>query len=243
MPLPVVLVTGSSRGIGLAVAGAFAASHRVALNCDKNIPQLSAAVDMIKIVRPDAIGVPADVSDYAQAERLYEAVRRRLGPVDVLVNNAGIQCWGLFQEQSPRDWRRVMDVNVNSAFNCAHLALPDMLRQKRGVIINISSVWGARGASCEAVYSASKGALDSFTRALAKELGPSGIRVNAIACGIIDTEMNAGLNREERETLRGQISLGRFGLAGEAGKIALYLASDDASYINGQIITADGGMY
>ena len=161
-----------------------------------------------------------------------------------MVNNAGISHIGLFTDMTPESWKHLIDVNLMSAFNCSHIALKTMIKNHCGNIINISSIWGERGASCEVVYSASKGGINSFTKALAKEVGLSGIRVNAISCGVIDTKMNACFDEEEKAALCDEISLARFGKAEEIAKLAYFLAEDDKSgYINGQIITADGGMY
>ena len=180
-----------------------------------------------------------DVSDYDECKKAFE----KIGDIDILINNAGVSYLGLFTDMAPDEWKRVIDVNLISVMNCTHLALPSMIRKKSGVIINISSMWGERGASCEAVYSAAKGGINAFTKAIAKEAGPSGIRVNAVACGVIETKMNEWISREERQVLMDEISLERFGLPEEIAETVLFLASDSASYINGQIITADGGMY
>jgi 3-oxoacyl-[acyl-carrier protein] reductase len=189
-----------------------------------------------------AIGVRADVSDYAEAKRLFDQVTARFGGVDVLINNAGVSHIGLFNEMPPGGWDALMRANVNSVFNCCHLAAPYMIAKKHGVVINISSVWGLAGASCEAVYSASKGAVNSFTKALAKELGPSGVRVNAIACGVIDTGMNDWLDDEEKTALTDRIPLTRFGSVSEIANLTVFLASEASAYITGQVIAADGGF-
>ncbi len=160
--------------------------------------------------------------------------------IDILINNAGISHIGLFTDITTENFNKIMSVNFNSVFNCCHCVVPKMVNLKEGCIINISSIWGNLGASCEVIYSASKGAVNSFTKALAKELGPSNIRVNAIACGVIETEMNNWLDDEERTTLIEQISLMRFGQPKDIAKLALFLASDN--FITGQIITIDGGM-
>ena len=159
-----------------------------------------------------------------------------------MVNNAGISHMGLFTDTTPELWDKMINVNIRSVLNCTHLAVPKMVSKKEGVILNISSIWGNRGASCEALYSATKGAVNAFTKAMAKELGPSGIRVNAIAPGVIDTKMNAWLSPEEKEILTDDISLMRFGTVEEVANFAVFLAGDEASFLNGQIITLDGGM-
>lgn len=235
-----VLITGSSRGIGKAIAFAFAKEGcEVILNASKSGYEMENTAD--EIIENGGIcrTFMADVSDYSQCEDMFETI----GNIDILINNAGISYLGLFSDMKPSDWERVMNVNINSVFNCTHLAIPHMVHKKSGIIINISSMWGDKGASCEAVYSASKGAVNSFTKAMAKELGPSGIRVNAISCGVIDTKMNAWLSDEERAELADEISLMRFGNSSEVADLAVFLASEKSEFINGQVITIDGGMF
>ncbi len=235
-----VLITGSSRGIGKAIAFAFAKEGcEVILNASKSGYEMENTADEITESGGICRTFMADVSDYSQCEDMFETI----GNIDILINNAGISYLGLFSDMKPSDWERVMNVNINSVFNCTHLAIPHMVREKRGIIINISSMWGDKGASCEAVYSASKGAVNSFTKAMAKELGPSGIRVNAISCGVIDTKMNAWLSDEERAELADEISLMRFGNSSEVADLAVFLASEKSEFINGQVITIDGGMF
>ncbi|MBR0105092.1 MAG: SDR family oxidoreductase [Firmicutes bacterium] len=235
-----VFISGSSRGIGFAIAKKFAENGAcVLLNGGKDKAGLEKAWEEIKNINPGAEMYFFDVSDYDECKEAFE----KMGDIDILINNAGISHLGLFTDMKPEEWKRVIDVNLISVMNCTHLALPNMIRKKSGVIINISSMWGDRGASCEAAYSASKGGINAFTKAMAKEVGPSGIRVNAVACGVIETKMNEWISQEERQVLMDEISLERFGKPEEIGDLVLFLASDRASYINGQIITADGGMY
>jgi len=238
------LVTGSSRGIGLAVAEAFSQQgYSVALNCVNETKKMQEAIDRLKKENPNIIGIQADVSDYDKAADMFEQVESAFGrPVDILVNNAGISHIGLFQDMKRPQWDRILKVNFNSVLNCTHIALPHMISSKNGVIINISSIWGRYGASCESVYSASKGAVDAFTRSLGKELAPSGIRVNAIACGVIETEMNNMLTPEEKAELLDGIPSMRFGQPEEVAELALFLASDKAKYLTAQVITLDGGF-
>ena len=233
------VITGSSRGIGKAIAEEFAKNgYHVILNASKSADELNDAYEEFLSKGYSCEAVLADVSDYEECKKLF------IKAPDVLVNNAGISHIGLFTDMTPESWKHLIDVNLMSAFNCSHIALKTMIRNHCGNIINISSIWGERGASCEVVYSASKGGINSFTKALAKEVGLSGIRVNAISCGVIDTKMNACFDEEEKAALCDEISLARFGKAGEIAKLAYFLAEDDKSgYINGQIITADGGMY
>ena len=235
-----VLVTGSSRGIGKAIAVVFGrAGARVVLNASRSKDQLE---ETKKEMGVSCMAVLADVSDYNACKDMFLQIQDAFGPVDILVNNAGISHIGLFTDMTPEQWQHVLNVNLGSVLNCTHLAVPAMVHNKTGVILNISSMWGEAGASCEAVYSASKGGINAFTKAMAKELGPSGIRVNAIACGVIDTEMNACFSEEERAELADEIALMRFGKPEEVGRFALTLASESASFLTGQIITLDGGM-
>ena len=239
-----VLITGSSRGIGKAIACAFAKEGcNLVLNASVSSEELVKTQEELKSMGYYSYSYLADVSDYRQCKEMFNTISTIYGNVDILVNNAGISYLGLFTDMKPDDWNRVIDVNLKSVLNCCHLSIPKMVNQKTGVIINISSIWGERGASCEAVYSATKGAVNSFTKAMAKELGPSGIRVNAISCGVIDTKMNQCFSSDERDVLTEEISLMRFGTPEEIAKIAVFLAGNDSSFINGQIITSDGCMF
>lgn len=237
-----VLITGSSRGIGLGIAKAFCQKeYNIVLNCARSSEELETEVAMMKKNHPHVIGIQADVSSYRESAELFERVNKRFGSVDILVNNAGVSHIGLFQDMKPSEWERVLSINLCSVFNCCHLALPAMISKKDGVILNISSIWGEAGASCEGVYSASKGGINAFTKALGKELGPSNVRVNAIACGVIDTEMNDFLSAREKNALREEIPATRFGTSEDVAGLAVFLASDAAKYITAQIININGG--
>ena len=237
------LVTGSSRGIGKAVAFAFAKEGcNIVLNASVSSDELLKAQEELKAMGCYSYSYLADVSDYQSCKEMFANITNIYGNVDILVNNAGISHVGIFTDMVPEEWDKLINVNIKSCINCTHLALPKMISRKSGTIINISSIWGERGASCEAVYSATKGAVNSFTKAMAKEAGPSGIRVNAIAAGVIDTKMNEFLNPEEKEILTNEISLMRFGKTNEVADLAVYLASDRASFVTGQVISADGCM-
>ncbi|MGM9522196.1 MAG: elongation factor P 5-aminopentanone reductase [Oscillospiraceae bacterium] len=228
------LVTGASRGIGRACAQALAREgHFVAVNYLKSREQ---AEDTAYQIGGEAL--MADVSDPASVEKMFKAV----GNVDILVVNAGIALQKLFTDTSPEEWRRIFAVNVEGAYNACRMAIPHMVHEKWGRIIIISSMWGLRGASCEVAYSASKAALIGMTKALSKELGPSGITVNCIAPGVIDTEMNGSLTPETVRELCEETPLCRLGTAQEVAELAAFLASDKASFITGQIISADGGF-
>ena len=254
-----VLVTGSSRGIGRACALAFAqAGYHVFINCRNSLDRLNALEREILNLGGTCTKVPGDVGNPDEVRRIFRVISRAgASPatddpgvpggldipdgLDVLVNNAGISHFGLLSDMSDEEWRTVMDTNLFSAFYCCREAVPYMVTRKQGRIINISSMWGVAGASCEAAYSASKAGLNGLTQALAKELAPSNVQVNAIACGVIDTEMNARLDEEERNALREEIPAGRFGTPEEAAKLALMLA-EAPGYLTGQIIRMDGGL-
>ncbi len=238
-----VFVTGSSRGIGKATAALFAAEgYNVAIMCKSSTRELEATYKELTAYTPNILALQGDLSDYTIASSAISKIINKFGRIDVLVNNAGISYVGLFNKMNPQDWKNVIDNNLFSAINCTHLVLQDMLKEHRGSIVNISSMWGNTGASCEAVYSATKGAINAFTKSLAKELAPSRIRVNAIACGVIDTKMNGFLTVEEKYDLMEKIPMGRFGSPEEIAKLVLFLAEGDSSYITGQVINADGGM-
>ncbi|MCL2404458.1 MAG: SDR family NAD(P)-dependent oxidoreductase [Defluviitaleaceae bacterium] len=237
----VVLVTGGSRGIGYGIAKCFAAcGDTVIINAREDTATLAKAVDELKLAGGNAHGFVADLADYEKARELYRNIKAAHGPVGVLVNNAGTAHYGLFTDMQLCDIQGVLANNLHATLNVSHLAVPDMVRAKSGCIINITSVWGITGASCEVVYSTAKAAVIGFTKALAKELGPSGIRVNAIACGAFDTRMNAQLSQEEKNAFAEDIPLGRFGYPGEAGALAVYMAS--AEYLTGQVVPLDGGL-
>ena len=236
-----VLVTGSSRGIGQAVALKFAScGYRVVINCARSTDRMEEVKKEVEALGAECLAVQADVGNPEDCKRLFQEIKSRFGHVDVLVNNAGISIIGLLQDLSFEDWNRIVSANLSSVFHCAKLAIPGMIHNHSGKIINISSVWGVCGASCEAAYSATKGGVNGLTMALAKELAPSNIQVNAIACGAIDTEMNQFLDEEERNALLEEIPAGRMGRAEEVGKLAYQLGSEN-SYLTGQIIQLDGG--
>lgn len=237
---PRALITGASRGIGKAIAMAFAsAGYDLILTCSQSFGELTSVSDNIQ----STYGVTCcthqvDMGDYSQVEALFRSIRH----LDVLVNNAGISYVGLLHEMTPESWHRALSVNLDSCFYTSKFAIPLMLQNHAGKIINISSVWGNVGASMEAAYSASKGGINSLTKALAKELAPSGIQVNAIACGVIDTSMNACFTPEDMEALCSEIPADRIGRPEEVAALALQLANAP-DYLTGQIITIDGGWY
>lgn len=237
-----ILITGASHGIGKAIAGRFAAEgFSLVLNCKTDAALLrSHADELAHTYGIRTLAVPGDVSDHAFVCEMFAQANDAFGGVDVLVNNAGISQIGLLTDLSIDDWNRVIATNLTSVFSCCHEAVPYMVRQKSGCIINISSVWGSVGASCEVAYSASKGGVNSFTKALAKELAPSNITVNAIACGVIDTRMNSCFDAGERAAMEAGIPMGRYGTADEVAALAWQFATAPA-YLTGQILTIDGG--
>ena len=238
----VVFITGSAKGIGKGIATEFAKKgYIVILNCKNSVNRMMETAKELESYT-DVMTIQCDVSNYTEAKKAVDSIIEKYGKTDVLVNNAGIPYIGLFNTMEPSQWQNVINNNLNTVLNCTHSVLQYMVSNHSGTIINISSMWGQLGASCEAVYSATKGAINSFTKALGKELAISGIKVNAISCGAIDTEMNNFLSEEEREDLENEIPAGRFGTTEEVAKLALYLASDDSNYINGQILSIDGGM-
>lgn len=240
----IVLVTGSSRGIGRAIAYDFAkAGATVILNGAHNEESLHQTYEDFKAESLNVLSFLGDVSDYNVAQALFTFIFDKLGRYPtILVNNAGISHVGLFTDTTPDIWQKIMTTNLNSAYNCSHLAAPPMISCHKGCIINISSIWGNVGASCEVAYSTSKSALNGFTKALAKELGPSQIRVNAVSCGWIDTEMNAHFTEDDKNAFIDEVPLCRTGKVEDVARTCLYLASESASYMTGQILTLDGGL-
>lgn len=233
-----VVITGGSRGIGAAMAKAFSKNgDRVFIIYEKNDTAAKRVAETC-----GAIPLKADISSKTAVDALSREIHDNYGKVDVVINNAGISQIKLFSDITEADLSRMFGVNMYGAFYITQAFLPDMINKKAGKIINISSMWGEVGASCEVHYSASKAALIGFTKALAKELAPSGICVNCITPGVIDTEMNAELSEETEEELISEIPLMRMGTAEEVANLALFLASGEADYITGQVIGISGGM-
>lgn len=240
---PVALITGASRGIGAACARRFARSgYSVAILYRSRADLADALVKALVSEGQDAFCLQADVSDRAQAFSAVEEVLRRYRRIDALINNAAIAQQKLFTDITEEEWDRMFAVNVKGAFNITQAALPGMISRRSGSIINISSMWGQVGASCEVHYSASKAALIGMTQALAKEVGPSGVRVNCIAPGVIQTDMNAHLDEETMTALSEETPLMRIGAPDEVARAALYLCSEGASFITGQVLGVNGGF-
>lgn len=239
----VAVVTGASRGIGRSIALELAkAGAIIVINYKSNEEEANKTLRYIKNFGGFGLVVKADISIYNEAKLLVDTAVQNLGKVDILVNNAGISKIGLFMDMSQEEWNQIIDINFKGTINCCHNVVKHMVSRKCGCIVNVSSMWGNVGASCETIYSASKGAVNLFTKALAKELAPSNIRVNAVAPGVIDTEMNNWLTTEERIALEEEIPMGRLGSGQDIGKTVLFLCGEGAVYITGQVITVDGGM-
>ena len=236
-----VLITGAARGIGAATARAFSRQgDRVVIHYFTSVPEALALCDELSREGGEVFPVCADLRDSGQVRRTLSLTEHRFGGVDVLVNNAAIAQQKPFASIEEEDWDRMFDTNVKSAYFCSRGVLPFMLENRRGWIVNVSSIWGLEGASCEVHYSASKAALIGMTQALAKELGPSGIHVNGVAPGVIDTDMNAHLTPADREALRIGTSLERIGTPEEVADVILFLASPAARYMTGQILSPRG---
>lgn len=239
---PIVLITGASRGIGKAIAIRFAKEGcSLIINCSKSADALMELKHhLTETYHVPVLASVGNIGDFSYVQRVFEEIKAEFGGIDIVVNNAGISHIGLLSDMTPEEWQNILNVNLSSVFYTSKLAIPYMLSKQQGKIINISSVWGNVGASCEVAYSASKGGINSFTKALAKELAPSNIQVNAIACGCIDTEMNHCFSEEERKELTEEIPAGRFGTPEEVANLVYSLASEH-HYLTGQIITFDGG--
>lgn len=232
------LVTGGSRGIGAAVARRLAADgYRVAVNYHFARAQAEALAEEL-----GGIAVQADVSDSAQVQKMVDTVLEKFCQLDILVCNAGVAWQGLLQDMRDEEWRKVLGTDLDGVFFCCRAVLPHMIRQKSGKIVTMSSMWGQVGASCEAAYSAAKAGVIGLTRALAKEVGPSGISVNCVAPGVIDTEMNQKLGQEALAELAEETPLGRLGTAADIAGCVSFLCSPAADFVTGQVLSANGGL-
>lgn len=237
-----VLITGASRGIGKSCALLFAhMGWHIFLNCRCSIMELRQVEKQILAETPGSCTVvPGDVGNPTDVQQIFHTIYQICPCLDVLVNNAGIAHIGLLTDVTDQQWQNIINTNLSSVFYCCRSAIPPMVSKKQGHIINISSMWGTCGASCEVAYSAAKSGVHGLTRALAKELAPSNIQVNAIACGVIDTSMNSQLSMEERRDLEEAIPFGRFGKPEEVAQLVWDIANGP-DYLTGQVIGIDGG--
>lgn len=237
-----VLITGSSYGIGKETALLFAQKKfNVVINSHNSTEMLAELASELADYGGRILSIAGDVSDFESVQRMFQIMSEENMMPDIIVNNAGISHIGLLQNMTSEQWHNVIDTNLSSVFNVCKCAIPAMLRAGKGRIINISSMWGNVGASCEVAYSASKGGVNAFTKALAKELAPSRIQVNAVAFGAVDTRMNSFMSDDELTALTDEIPAGRLCTAAEAASI-VYGVATLGEYVTGQIITADGGL-
>lgn len=239
----IVYITGASKGIGRGIAKEFAKEGAfVLIGFNSDLEGAEETLNRVKALGGTGEILGGNVTNKEERENIINTIKNKFGKLDILVNNAGISKIGLFMDASDEEIDSIMNVNLIGAMKLTRDAM-DLLREgKNASIINISSIWGNVGASCEVLYSTTKGGVNLFTKALAKEIAPWGIRVNCIAPGVINTEMNSWLSQEEKESLEEEIPMNRFGEVEEVGKIAVFLGSDDSSYLTGQILTVDGGM-
>ena len=235
------IITGASRGIGRACAIEISKDYdMIAISCKNNIDLLNETASLIKENSCDVMAFTGDISDYSFVVDMVSSVIDKCGHIDTLINNAGIASIGLFTDLTPDDWQSMLNVNLSSVYNTCHVVTPYMIHEKSGRILNISSVWGLVGASCEVCYSATKGAINSFTKALAKELAPSNIQINAVAFGAVDTDMNSCLSTDDKEALCNEIPFGRMATPKEAGQFIQKLL-ETPTYFTGEVIKFDGG--
>ncbi len=240
---PVALITGASRGIGRAVALRLAHENcHVALHYRTHTEGALQTARECRAMGADAWTVQADITDEEAVRGMIREAQKRFGHIDILVNNAGIAETALFTDITAAMWKHMLDVHVNGAYYACSAVLPEMIRRKSGRIINISSMWGQVGGSCEVHYSTAKAALIGMTKALAKELAPSGITVNCVSPGAVDTDMMASFTREERDDLACQTPLGRLAKPEEIAGAVAFLVSDDAAFMTGQVIAVNGGL-
>ncbi len=239
----IALITGASRGIGKSIAMELSSlGATVIINYSKDDNEANNTLNCINATGREAFLYKCDISHFIEAHKMIDNIVNKFGKIDILVNNAGISQVGLLMDMKENDFDNIINVNLKGVFNCSHGVIPHMLKEGKGSIISISSIWGNVGASCEVIYSASKGGVNSFTMALAKELGTSGIRVNAISPGVIETDMNNFLTFDERENLVKEIPMMKFGKGEDIAKLVAFLASEDSSYITGQVIKVDGAL-
>ena len=239
----VVLITGGSRGIGRACVELFARRGYSALFfCRAQTEKAAALAQALRGQGCDADWYQCDVADRAQVNDAVADILRRYHRIDALVNNAAVSQTGLFTDLSEADWNALFSVNVAGVFHCAQAVLPGMISRRSGAIVNVASMWGQVGASCEVCYSATKAAVIGLTRALAQEVGPSGVRVNCVAPGVIDTDMNRALSEDALAALADNTPLERIGTPEEVARAVCFLAGEEASFITGQVLGVNGGF-
>ena len=239
-----VLITGSSRGIGAAIARRLNDEYKIVINYNNSKKKAFELLYELRKTNPNVIAIKADVSKEDEVNMMFDVTEKNFSNVDILINNAGISHFSLIQDIEFDIWKDVINTNLNSVFLSSKRAIPNMISKGEGVIINMSSIWGDFGASMEARYSTSKGAINTFTKSMAKELAPSGIRVNAIAPGIVETDMMKNdFTENELDKLKSEVPTNRFAKPEEIAGLVRYLISDEASYITGDIIHINGAFY
>lgn len=237
-----VLITGASKGIGATMAIRYAEKgYNVVMNYNSSVQSAILLQKSLKESGYNVIAYKANVKNRLEVDLMVKEALYRFGSIDILINNAGVSNQSLITDMSEQEWNDVIGVDLTGVFNCCQAVLPHMINQKSGSILNVSSMWGEVGASCEVAYSAAKAGVIGFTKALAKEVGPSGITVNCITPGLIDTAMNQNLTIEDVTAIIDETPLGRIGTTNDVASAALFLTSDDASYITGQVLGVNGG--
>jgi len=237
-----VLITGGSRGIGAAIAKRFAKEgYRIVIHYLQGHEHANETARQCISLGAEVLTISADLSSREQLTRMKEKLDALAITPDVVVNNAGVSHYGLLSDVTEEQWDHVMNINLKGMFFCTQLFMPHMISQRYGRFINVSSVWGITGAACEVLYSTTKGGINAFTKALAKELAPSGVTVNAVAPGVVETDMMNGFDPAEKEALAQEIPLGRFGSTEEIASLVYFLALPESSYITGQVISPNGG--
>lgn len=239
-----VLITGASRGIGRATAIKLSeeGKYNIVINYLKEKEKAEEVVDIIKKNGSDAMAIRADVSNTEEVKEMFKQIFDKYMKVDILVNNAGISTYSLFQDLEDEEIEKLFRTNVGGVFNCSRLAIPKMVSQKYGKIINVSSIWGIVGASCESLYASTKGAINALTKSLAKELAPCNIRVNAVAPGVVMTDMMKDLSEEDLEIVKDETPLREFIGPDELANTIVFLISEKGDYYTGQILSPNGGL-